>query len=273
VLMAVGIAYEIEAYRDGFGVFVSEADGARASEHLARYEAEHRAANAPIEVRPEPPRYPLAWRGSLAYVLVLLAVGWAIARGIGPLDAYARGAADAALIRAGEWWRTITALTLHVDVAHLVANIAGGAWFGTLAGRRLGPGVAWLAIVLAAALANGLQAAFGPASHRSVGASTAVFAALGLITACSLRDHGSGRMRWAARWAPLVGGVLLLGWLGTAGENTDVIAHVLGFACGALVGWFAATPIATRLIARAPQCVAGLAALGLVVLAWLLAAR
>src|SRR5690606_29475617 len=132
-------------------------------------------------------------------------------------------------IRSGEWWRAVTALTLHVDAPHLVANLVAGSWFGYLAGRRLGPGHAWAATVAMATAANLLEGYLGPVLHRSVGASTAVFAALGLIAAHAWRERYPLRARWAVRWAPLVGGVLLLGWLGTEGEHTDVIAHVLGF--------------------------------------------
>jgi len=120
---------------------------------------------------------------------VLLAVGLSIGAGIDPLDAYLRGVADAELIRHGEWWRAVTALTPHIDAPHLVANLAAGAWFGYLAGRRLGPGSAWFLAVLTTAAANGLEALFGPVPRRSVGASTAVFAVLGLLAAHAWRER------------------------------------------------------------------------------------
>jgi len=266
VLTAVGIPFLIARAPAGHALLVDPAQAQAAREHLARYAAER------LVVRAAPPprrrAHPLAWFGSLLYVVVLLAVTLAVGAGLGPLDTYARGVADAGLIRTGEWWRTITALTLHVDAPHLVANLGGGVWFSYLAGRRLGPGTAWALIVLAAAAANLIQGLFGPVPYRSVGASTAVFAALGLLAAHSWREHFPLRARWAVRWAPLVGGVLLLGWLGSSGEDTNVMAHILGFACGAAAGLVIARSRVEAALARVPQRVGGAIAIGLVVLAW-----
>ncbi|MGE0582702.1 MAG: rhomboid family intramembrane serine protease [Steroidobacteraceae bacterium] len=272
VLTAVGIPYLVALAPAGHALFVDPARAQEAREHLARYAAERRVPPAPPPVDRKP-GHPLAWLGSAAYALVLLAIGLAIGAGVGPLDAYARGVADAGLIRQGEGWRAVTALTLHTDAAHLVANLAAGAWFGYLVGRRLGPGSAWLLVVLAAAAANAIEALFGPVPHRSVGASTAVFAALGLLAAHAWREQYPRRARWAVRWGPLVGGVLLLGWLGSEGEHTDVMAHVLGFGCGIVAGLAVARPVVARALARVPQGWAGAAALAVVAVAWMFALR
>lgn len=272
VLTAVGIPNLIALAPAGHALMVAASQAPAAREQLARYAAERRAAAAAIAAAalrpPRRPDRPHAWLGSLGYALVLLAITFALGAGIGPLDAYARGVADAALMREGEWWRAVTALTLHVDGPHLVANLGSGIWFGYLAGRRLGPGLAWALIVLTAAAANLVEGLLGPVPHRSVGASTAVFAALGLLAAHSWREHYPLRARWALRWAPLVGGVLLLGWLGSSGESTDVIAHVLGFACGVLAGLAAAQPAVDRALMRLPQWAGGALAMALVALAW-----
>ncbi len=270
VLTAVGIRHLVALAPAGHALFVDAARAAEAREHLARYAVERRVPPGPPPLARRP-GHPLAWVGSAAFALTLLAIGLAIGAGLGPLDAYARGVADAALIRQGDWWRAITALTLHVDAPHLVANLVAGAWFGYLAGRRLGPGTAWLLTLLAAAAANGFEAQFGPVPHRSVGASTAVFAALGLLAAHAWHERYPLRARWVVRWAPLVGGVLLLGWLGTEGEHTDVMAHVLGFGCGIVAGLAVAQAGVARALERLPQALAGVMAVGLVVGAWGLA--
>jgi rhomboid protease GluP len=41
---------------------------------------------------------------------------------------FAAGASDAERVLHGEWWRTITALTLHADSAHVVSNVGVGAF-------------------------------------------------------------------------------------------------------------------------------------------------
>ncbi len=87
-------------------------------------------------------------------------------------------------------------------------------------------------ILLAGGAGNLLNDLFEPASHTSIGASTAVFGAVGLLAVLALRD---GAMQWRSgirRWAPLAAGVMLLFFLGTEGEQVDVGAHVGGFAAG-----------------------------------------
>jgi membrane associated rhomboid family serine protease len=97
-------------------------------------------------------------------------------------------------------------------------------------------GAAWASIVLAAVLGNLLDSALMPNTHSSIGASTAVFATLGLVAAYSWRLQLSKRMQWAHRWAPLISGVMLLALLGSGDEHTDVLAHLTGFICGVLLG-------------------------------------
>jgi membrane associated rhomboid family serine protease len=139
-------------------------------------------------------------------------------------------------VRGGEYWRVVTALTLHLDVGHLIANLGFGVVFGLLAGQILGPGVAWATVLAAAAAANLLNAFVQPDTHLSVGASTAVFATLGLLAGYEWRRRSAAPERRAWRWAPIVAGLFLLAFTGTGGENTDVLAHVTGFVAGAVAG-------------------------------------
>jgi membrane associated rhomboid family serine protease len=155
-----------------------------------------------------------------------------------------------------------------------------GVWFGYLAARLLGAGNAWFLVVMGAGLANWIEAFFGPATHRSVGASTAVFTALGLLSAYSWRTRLAYPQRWALRWGPLVAGIVLLSWTGTggqsldepgggAGQTVDVVAHALGFAVGLLAGAGAALESVSRVLNRVPQWLAGLLALVPVAVGWI----
>src|SRR5690606_15007314 len=103
-------------------------------------------------------------------------------------------------------------------------NLAFGVVFGHFAGQMLGPGVAWLTILVAAAAGNLLDSLLMPPQSASLGASTAVFATLGLVAAYSWRVRSDPRLRWARRWAPLIAGFALLAFTGAGGENTDVVA-------------------------------------------------
>lgn len=160
------------------------------------------------------------------------------------------GLVDGELIRSGELWRPITALLLHGDVQHLISNLAFGALFVVLLHQVLGAGLMWTTVLLAGAAGNAVNSWIAGPELRSLGASTAVFAALGALTAVQWsRKQGSTRAK-AKRWIPLVAGVLLLGWNGMGGvhhdpmrgiqrradDNTDVGAHIAGFLCGLAIG-------------------------------------
>jgi rhomboid protease GluP len=270
VLTAVGVEGVVTRAQDEFLLQVAPADAGYAARHLLQYEAENR----PPPARPSPSRvYGYAWVGCAAYVLVLLGVAFALSDALVRLDAFELGELDAARVQAGEWWRAWTALTLHLDGPHLAANLVAGVWFGYLAALQMGSGTAWLLTVTGAAVANLLEGLLGPPEHRAVGASTAVFTALGAMSAYSWRERFGLQQRWARRWGPLVAGVMLLGWTGTAGEGTDVVAHLSGFAMGALLGATAALPRSQQWLSRVPQWLTGALALASLVIAWWCALR
>jgi membrane associated rhomboid family serine protease len=268
MLGAVGIVSAIEL-RDGqYSLEVAAADADRARGHLRQYEIEN---PPPPPAPPAPLLHPDAWLGCVAYTAWLVGVAYAISNGLVRLDAFHTGELDAALVQRGQWWRAWTALTLHVSGPHLTANLGAGIWFGYLAGRQLGVGVAWLLIVAGGGIANLLEGLLGPPWHRSVGASTAVFTALGLMAAYTWRERLRLPQSWVQRWGPLVAGVILLGWLGTAGKHTDVMAHILGFGIGLLLGATAALPSVSRRMHRLRQWPAGAMAMTIMVVAWVLA--
>src|SRR5271170_6959760 len=173
--------------------------------------------------------------GALGYGLILLLTAYCTGAGLFGADWLSRGALDAGAAR--EWWRALTALTLHLDQEHLLGNLLFGVFAGIAAGRLLGPGLAWASILGAAALANYAEILIAPATHRAVGASTAVFAALGLLSGLAWRQRLSLReRRWYAA-APLIAGICLLTLLGAGSEHVDVLGHGLGFLMGVGVGW------------------------------------
>ena len=265
VLTAVGVEGVVVRAEEEFLLQVAAADAGYAARHLLQYEAENR----PPPPAPPPPRvYGYAWVGCAAYVAMLLGVAFVLSNGLVRLDAFDLGELDAGRVQAGQWWRAWTALTLHLDGPHLAANLTAGVWFGYLAARQMGSGTAWLLIVTGAAAANLLEGLLGPAEHRAVGASTAVFSALGAMSAYSWRERFALPQRWARRWGPLVAGVILLGWTGSAGEGTDVVAHLAGFAMGALLGATAALPRPKQWLDHVPQWLTGAAALASLAIAW-----
>ena len=266
MLTAVGIPNEMTRETAGYVLWVDPQQVQQAREHLELYQRERLPPPVPL---PPLPLRPDAWIGCVIYALVLIAVAWAVGRGFGRLDAFDVGELDAAHVQAGQWWRAWTALTLHVDAEHLIANLGAGIWFGYIAGRLLGPGIAWLLTVEGAALANLLEALAAAPEHRSVGASTAVFTSLGLLTVYTWLERHRLQQRWALRYGPLVAGVVLLGWFGTEGENTDVVAHLAGFICGGVAALLIAREPLRQLREHLSQRLAGALAVGSIVIAWI----
>jgi len=270
VLLAVGVVAELLPGEGEFLLQVDAQDAAYAARHLAQYESENRAPPPPP---PPPYLHPHAWVGCVCYVVTLVGVAYAVGNGLVRLDAFDLGTLDCARVQAGEWWRAWTALTLHLDGPHLAANLGAGVWFGYLAARQTGVGTAWFLTVTGAALANLIEGLTGPPGHSAVGASTAVFTALGLMSAYSWRERFHLPQHWGRRWAPLVAGVALLGWTGSAGEGTDLVAHLAGFTTGVLLGVGVATGASRRWLERVPQWLAGAAALAEIAVAWGFALR
>jgi rhomboid protease GluP len=268
VLKAVGIVYLIEKHEDYFSLVVPAERAAAALEHLRQYEME----SVPPPPAPKIKLHGRAWLGSIVYALVVIAVAYCAGENVGGLDWVDIGALTRAALYDFEWWRAITALTLHVDVAHLIGNLVFGIPYGFFASQLLGPGRAWLSIIVAATCANMIDSAIMHEHQASIGASTAVFAMLGLVATYSWRKVPAQSKHWARRWAPVIAAVALLAFTGVGGEHTDVAAHVAGFFCGALLALAQSRfdRIATH--GRVFQFVAGFVVVLAIVGAWIAAA-
>lgn len=246
VLESRAIPCRLDEEAGNFAVFVPEADHARACRELCLFEEENR------DWPPCPPTAVPLPENSLATVSVLLVVAIfhnliqldTYLPGIDAPDWYGQGNARAASIVSGEWWRLITALTLHADWGHLCSNLAIGGIFIIFLCRELGSGLAWSLLLGAGVLGNLVNAMVQSPEHSSVGASTAVFGAVGILAAISLLRHGrSGPRRWLM---PVASGMSLLALLGTEGKNTDIGAHFFGFVYGGFLGLVAENLINRR---------------------------
>jgi membrane associated rhomboid family serine protease len=162
---------------------------------------------------------------------------------------------------------------LHLDEEHLLGNLLFGVGIGMLAGRMFGPGLAWLSILLAGAAGNAIDMWVSPPWHRAVGASTAVFAGLGLLAGFGWGQRLNLRDRRLYRWGPLFAGVCLLALLGAGNEHVDVLGHLLGFLAGTVLGWAFALAGLPRTRGAAFQMATGSGALLLLCSAWLAALR
>lgn len=150
----------------------------------------------------------------------------------------AAGSAKASAILDGEWWRLATALTLHADGPHVVGNVIIGGVFIVLACRVLGSGLAWLLVMASGIGGNFFNALVLGPPHDSIGFSTAVFGAAGVLAGVRVaegRGHTQGKgLRRAL--VPVGAGLGILAMLGSGGENTDLGAHLFGFVAGVVMG-------------------------------------
>ncbi|MEM8710849.1 MAG: rhomboid family intramembrane serine protease [Planctomycetota bacterium] len=271
VLQAVGIQHVIEVGSRGARILVSALDSDRARAELED-DSEDTAAWPPAK-----PSAPVARRGSVqaaALFALLIMIIYPIGQNGGfGMDWWQVGRMHAGAVVDGEIWRTFTALTLHVDVQHLVSNLVFGTMFGILSAQALGPGVAWLGTILAGALGNWVESYIVDPAHLAVGASTAIFGTLGLMVAAEWTRRGQSRAPWVRRVAPLFGGAVLFGWLGVGDGSgrVDVMAHATGFVAGALLGAVAGFVKLPERAGPAAQWTMGIVGLALIAGAWWIA--
>ena len=269
VLTAMGLQSSIVPEGKFMALFVAREDAARAKGELAAYDRENREGPPQKEwVFPGVPRIEVA----MVYWVVLLFFFAAARNDAFSFDWFDAGAVQSGLMLEGQWWRAVTALCLHASGAHLLANLVFGTVFLMLLSQVTGAGVAALATIVAGAAGNVLSALVQSPAHTSIGASTAIFASLGLLAALgqvSRRDRAYFALR---NWTPVAGGFALLVFLGFSGENTDILAHVLGFGSGLAAGWLLARWDRDWTIDRGLQAKCAAAAGAVVVFAWLAAA-
>ena len=190
-------------------------------EELAAHRAAH--ADAALERLPAT-RY--AALGSVLMALLLLAFFAVTGPRAGGSEWFSAGASDAERVLQGEWWRAITALTLHADSAHVISNVGIGTLVVGAVMRSEGVGLGSALVVASGTLGNLVNAWAHQTLHRSVGFSTAVFGAIGILGGLAY-VHGRRRAhRLRPAWTALGVGLALLAMLGS-GERSDVLAHLL----------------------------------------------
>jgi len=237
VLAAAGLDYHLSHQPEGWTIHVPPEHSTVARVEITAYEEDLKGwpsvAPAPLEPAPASPggTSPL-WVCGLMITFYM----W-----LGPYNSGSaplrEASVDAEAFLGGEWWRVITGLTIHSDPTHLAGNILSLLLLGYAVCLSFGGGLGW-ALILATGIAGNTAACIfhGP-GHLSVGASTACFGALGLLSTRqairNLRHHGLAGGIWSRTWIPLGAGIAVLTMLGT-GQGSDLAAHAFGFACGLL---------------------------------------
>lgn len=213
-----------------------------------------------------------AWAplGALGFALALLGFFWVTGPSATRAVWFIEGASDAARVLDGEWWRTVTALTLHGDSNHVLSNVALGTIVVGAVMRRTGVGYGTALVVVAGAAGNLVNAWAYGLEHRSIGFSTGVFAAIGILGGLTYVSLARGVVRRGRpAWTAIAGTLGLLAMLG-ASERSDMLAHLFGAMTGLAAG------LAVGLTRWRPatwpgQVAFGLGAIGLVVGSWAIA--
>ena len=147
---------------------------------------------------------------------------------------YEKGFLYAPFVAQGDWWRLMTAAFLHYGPFHLLLNMLGLYWFGTLLERRIGSG-RYLLIYIVSGLAGSAGALVVSPNSATVGASGAIFGILGAgLVLEQQRDYVFGGSALGVIVANLV---LTFAWSG----NISVGGHI-----GGLIGGAAATLALSR---------------------------
>jgi membrane associated rhomboid family serine protease len=268
VLASQGVRARVEVGASGYAIRLTASERPYAEQVLADYQRD--VVLAPDDAQSEDNASeslgdPGLIGGMVA--VVLIAIHLAVA---GRTDVYAAGSADGAHIAAGQWWRAGTALCLHADFVHVLGNALFGAYFLTALGRSLGGGLALALVIASGAIGNLLNAALRSESHDSIGASTAVFGAVGLLVGLALARRRRAGLRGRRMLAPIAAGLGLLAMLGVGGARVDVGAHLAGLLVGVALG-AAAAPLAKRRPPPSAQLAIGLAGAFFLAQCWALA--
>ena len=232
VLLSSRIHHEVRRGANGWELWVAKGASESAEILLKKYLDE----NTSFTTLKETPSttYRKTWSGA-AGVLVLLVWHVAVSMGHDTGMLHRLYGSSAGRVVSGEWYRCATALLLHADSIHLAGNLVGMAIFATAVCSITGWGVGWL-LILASGISGNLINAYGYGyGHSSIGASTAVFGALGLLSSYQflkkIRAPGS-RFQILL---PLGAGLALLAFTGSS-SHTDIMAHLFGFLSGVFMG-------------------------------------
>lgn len=245
---------------------ITQPETRRAARSLRRYLQENRRWS-PVAEPPMTDRiwHPAALVWCLYLVLVHVVNLW---HGGALRDA---GLMANAAVANGEWWRLITAVSLHGDAGHLVSNLVAGTLLLGLVMERDGVGIALLAGWLAGLCGNLLGWMLYAPDHRSLGASGMVLGLLGLLSIQGVLGSWHLMRHCRALLSGLGGGILIFVLIGL-NPASDILAHLGGFLAGILFGAVLNIPdISNRTVTRPADFIGITVVLATVVTSWWLA--
>jgi rhomboid protease GluP len=183
------------------------------------------------------------------------------------------GAKFGPAIRAGQWWRLITAGFLHGGLFHIAMN----SWVLWDLGAQIEEhfGTPRYMLIYLAATVLGFYASYIWNPGLSIGASAGIFGLIGAMIALGRRDgtsYGRAMSSHYTRWAAIMIGLGLLPTGMLFGMAFDNAAHIGGLTAGFVVAYLAGTPRRTG-VAEHLWRTAGWVSVGVTVVAFYYMAR
>lgn len=243
ILSAAGISHRIEiTATQQIVIFVSVTDLLQATEELQKYDEEnHNWPPSPHSDNFMPIFRALSPIVAAALIYVYHLSGeWSIES-----TWFIAGAGDsAAVLTSHEYYRLITALTLHADAVHLMSNCFLGCFLLHFLLLSLGNGIGIFSVLISSTVANFINVYIRGPGHHFVGFSTAVFVVIGML--CTIRFADNSNHRAFRVIMPIMAGFALLAFLGSSGERTDLGAHLFGLLTGLFAGNIVTLPKFTQ---------------------------
>ena len=174
------------------------------------------------------------WAMTLGIAALLSVIYWRTPGFDGPLSP--RLEIESAAVRAGEWWRLVTAVFLHGDAGHIASNLAFLIPAGFFVGRRFGSGHVFASFAMSGALGNLLSVAVHPPPYVSLGASGGVFGLWGVLIGAAFAS-ARGRPNPLQRRRELYGAAMALVGLTAFSPHADMVAHIGGLFAGVAYGF------------------------------------
>lgn len=232
VLSSTGISYHLREDGRRWDILVNDTDYEKAVIAIEQYLKEN-----PEVKKTEDPLYSKYQRTYTGIWVSILLIAFYVAMTISDKsDVFVKTYGSSAFyILHGELYRSVTSLMLHAGPLHLMGNIAGIAIFGTAVCTIMGWGVGWLMILASGIAGNLTNALLYTSGHISIGASTAIFGAIGILSASQFFKKFKQSSQKIKAFLPLSCGLALLGILGS-GEHSDLMAHLFGFLAGIVLG-------------------------------------
>ena len=231
LLDSLSIENNIVFFRNSWHIEVDQNDYEKAKDEISAYEKSGRIEQ--VDNKFAHIRFQKVDWTSLCTTLFLLAAFHVFIYESGYLELIEAGRSSAAAITEGEFFRAVTALTIHGDYKHLFSNLIFGGIVLWALSALAGTGFALLFALFTGFAGNVMNAFFYGSAHNSIGASTSVFGVIGVLAGLQVFD--SFREKKLGRWIPFAAALGLLAMLGSS-EESDVLAHLFGFVAGLPAG-------------------------------------